>query len=101
MSTRDMKMMTNRGRNKRAQKFGGLKAFLVVGAFAATLVGTRLLAYQETAVVPKDAVIIQETAPDTILVMPNSSKTITLELAPIPQAITPDIRPVARSTSSR
>ena len=94
-------MMTKRGRNRRAQKFGGLKAFLVIGAFAATFVGTRLLAYQETAVIPQAAAIIQETTQPTILVMPNSSKAITLELAPIPQAFTPNIRPLARSISSR
>lgn len=93
-------MTTKRGRNRRSQQFNGLKVFLVVGAFAATLVGTRLLAHQETAVAPTTPTVIQETAPRTILTMPNSSTAITLELAPIPQAITPDIRPVARSTSS-
>ena len=93
-------MTTKRRRSKRAQQFNGLKVFLVVGAFAATLVGTRLLADQDTAVFPQTAAAIQDGAVHTTLTMPGSSQAIILELAPIPQAITPDIRPVARSTSS-
>ncbi|MBE2224353.1 MAG: hypothetical protein IAF02_22625 [Anaerolineae bacterium] len=79
-----------------------MKTLLVVGSVAATLAGTRLLAVQdvafETAVTEPEQIIIIESAPMTPLPMPPTTgsrgQTIVLDLAPIPQAVTPHINPV-------
>jgi hypothetical protein len=98
-------MMTNR-RNSKNQDTGLLKTLLVVGSVAATLVGTRMVAVQDTiaqasattAVPAPEQIIIIESAPVTPLPMPptsgGSGQTIVLDLAPIPQAVSPQINPV-------
>ena len=93
--------MTKRG-NPKNQDMGVLKTLVVVGSVAATLVGTRLVAVEdtvvETAVPESKQIIIIEPAPITPLPMPptngGSGQAIVLDLAPIPQAVTPHINPV-------
>jgi hypothetical protein len=98
-------MMTKRGKSK-TQDTGLLKALLVVGSVAATLAGTRLLAVNDavaqasatTAVPETKQVIIIEPASFASLPMPpstgGSEQVIVLDLAPVPQVITPHINPV-------
>lgn len=105
--------MTTKRSRRPDQQWGTLKAMLVVGSMAATLAGTRLLALQEpvveTAVVtPEPVVVVVPAAATSSLPMPPNwdaaNRGAQVELAPIPQAVTPDIRPVqpvARSRSSR
>ena len=93
--------MTKRG-NPQNKDMGVLKTLLVVGSVAATLVGTRMVAVKDemtvTAVPEPEQIIIIESAPLTPLPMPptsgGSGQTIVLDLAPIPQAVTPHINPV-------
>ncbi len=98
--------MTKRG-NPKNQDMGILKTMLVVGSVAATLVGTRMVAGKDAVVVtapePEQIIIIQS-APVTPLPMPptsggsgSSAQTIVLDLAPIPQAVTPHINPVQQA----
>jgi hypothetical protein len=97
--------MTKRGKSK-IQNMGLLKALLVLGSVAATLAGTRLVAVKDavahasatTAVPEPEQIIIIESAPMTPLPKPpnsgGSGLAIVLDLAPMPQAITPHINPV-------
>ncbi len=104
--------MTKRA-TRPGQDVNRLKTLLVVGAVAATLAGTRLLAVNDKvvgkAVSTPNPVTIIETAPTTALPMPpnvnNGNQAIVLDLAPVPQAVTPNIqpvrvRPVARTKTS-
>jgi hypothetical protein len=97
--------MTKRSSPKN-QDMGVLKTLLVLGSVAATLAGTRLVAVKDTvaqasattAVPEPKQIIIIEPAPITPLPMPptngGSGQAIVLDLAPIPQAVTPHINPV-------
>lgn len=94
--------MTKRA-SRPSQDMGLLKTMLVVGSVAATLAGTRLLAVNETivetAVSQPNPVIIIEAAPTNAISLPmppnsNGGQTIVLDMAPVPQAITPHINPV-------
>lgn len=109
-------MTTNRSK-RTAQQWGGLKTMLVVGSLAATLAGTRLLGLQESAQASLAETAVNTSQPVTVVVpaaqtstlpLPphweGSSRGVQVELAPIPQAVTPNIQPVqpvARSRSSR
>jgi hypothetical protein len=72
-----------------------VKALLVVGALAASLLGTNLVAQKE-AMLPSQA-----TVTGTILTIPAGDGEERLELPPVPTAIAPTLRPLARSRSSR
>lgn len=92
--------MTKRGKRKNTE-MGLLKTLVVVGSVAATLAGTRLLAVRETVgetAVSQPAQIIIERAAMTPLPMPpqvgGDDQAIVLDLAPVPQALTPHINPV-------
>ena len=110
-------IMTTRQQSKRPkQDLGPLKAMLVVGSMAATLGGTRLLAMQAAS-----SPIVDTSAPVAVVVPSNQTQTqvkqtypmpptwngsgqaTTVQLQPIPQAVTPNIqvRVVAQSRSSR
>lgn len=105
-STKNTKMTTNRPA-KKGQQTGVLKTFLVVGSLAATLAGTRLLAAQDTAVletaVPfNEAVtVVVPAESSSTLPLPPSSRGTQIELNQIPQVVQPQIKPVARTQSSR
>lgn len=97
--------MTKGGRHN--QKFGTLKALLFTGSVAATLAGTQLLPLQDAEVT---AGPVSTSEPVTVVVPGGESSTFLLppgdrgrrvELKPIPQAVQPDIKPVARTRSSR
>ena len=99
-------MTTNRKRNT-SQQIGPLKTFLVVGSLLATLAGTRLLAAQdvsvgETAVSPTESVTIVIPADNSAtLPLPPTNRGTQVQLQQIPQVVQPQIRPVARTRSSR
>jgi hypothetical protein len=90
----------------------GLKWLLTAGSLAAALLGARLLAANEptgTAAAPAPA------AESEITIVPVQPRLRTLgqsngvqigsantiQLAPVPRAISPSVRPIARSRSSR
>lgn len=92
-------------RSKRPDReLGILKTALVAGALTATVAGTGLLAAAEPVSAPA-----AEAVPVTVVVpadqLPPSVdpalRARQLELQPIPQAVSPDIRPVTRTRSSR
>lgn len=111
--------MTKKGQKK--QQYGWLKATLLTGSMAATLLGTRLLAAQDrqaaaAALAKPDPIVITVPvqvpglvtgAPATASSTLSSSGQLLLDLPPIPQAVSPalnpaaPVRPVARSQSSR
>ena len=100
--------MTTKRATQQGQQTSLLKIFLVVGSLAATLAGTRLLAAQDTAAsdtaVPVDAAITVVVPIDnstTSLPLPPTSRGMQIELKQIPQVVQPQIRPVARTRSSR
>lgn len=99
-------MTTNR-KGPAGQQTGTLKTFLVVGSLLATLAGTRLLAAQdvsviETAVPSTDAITVLVPADNsTALPLPPTNRGTQIELKQIPQVVQPQIRPVARTGSSR
>jgi hypothetical protein len=100
-------MTTNRKRH--TNQHGTLKTFLVVGSLAATLAGTRLLAAQDTAVsataVPADTAVMvvvpANNSAVSMLPLPPSSQGTQIQLKQIPQVVQPQIRPVARTRTSR
>ncbi len=109
-------MLRNSRRDKRSQQqWGGLKAALIVGSLAATLAGMRMLALQEpvetstsTGSVPvsiqEPTVVIVPAASSSLPLPPNGARGVQVGLAPIPEAVTPNIQPVqpvARARSSR
>lgn len=95
--------MTSRSRRP-AQALGVLKAALVAGSLAATLIGTRLLAANDARQsvlgdnAPQPAVI--ETAPVATFARPGE-QVITIQLDPIPRAAQATIPTVTRTRSSR
>lgn len=100
-------MTTNRKRQNK-QETGALKTFLVAGSLMATLAGTRLLAAQEmpvaeTAVVSATEAItvVIPTDNSTALPLPPTNRGTQIQLKQIPQVVQPQIRPVARTRSSR
>ena len=107
--------MTTKQQKKRPnQQLGTLKTMLVVGSMAATLAGTRLLAMQAVPTTTADpsapvAVVVPSTQTQVQqnYAMPptlnGSGRSTTVQLQPIPQAVTPNIqvRVVAQSRSSR
>ncbi|MCC6605565.1 MAG: hypothetical protein IT327_20325 [Anaerolineae bacterium] len=99
-------MTTNR-KAPAGQQTGTLKTFLVVGSLLATLAGTRLLAAQdvaiaETAVPVTNAITVVVPAENSSgLPLPPTSRGTQIELKQIPQVVQPQIRPVARTQSSR
>jgi len=114
--------MTTKNRPQRGQQFGSLKIAVATGSLAAVLLGTQLLARQDsaaTAVAAQDTVVINVPAnvPTTLQTGPASAPTtslsqrqVNLNLQPIPQAAVPQIRtapavvrvaPLTQTRSSR
>ncbi|KAA3663248.1 MAG: hypothetical protein DWQ04_11205 [Chloroflexi bacterium] len=105
--------MTTRRSSRKQQQWGGLQAVLVVGSLVATLAGTRLLSLQEpvetavsadamqTVSVQEPTVVIVPTDSSLLPLPPDGARGVQVELKPIAQAVTPDIQPVARASSSR
>jgi len=86
-----------------------VKALLVTGSVIATVAGTQLLPQQdaargittvETTDVETTTVVIPSEAAQELPLPPGDRRT-QVELKPIPQVVQPQIRPVARSRSSR
>jgi hypothetical protein len=75
--------------------FGTVKVMLVVGTLAVSVLGTELVAQKEAAPSPQD------TASVAVMTLPADDGEKRLELPPVPRAISPIVRPVARSRSSR
>ncbi|MCP5098520.1 MAG: hypothetical protein GY943_23465 [Chloroflexi bacterium] len=111
--------MTTKNRKRPNRQMGLLKWAMAVGSLAASLLGTRILAQQElapqTAVSPTPIVInVPLNMPTTLPMEPQtaSPNSFTLDLAPIPEAVSPQIKaapppqiiqvaPVAQSQSSK
>lgn len=95
--------MTSRSRRP-AQALGLLKAALVAGSLAATLIGTRLLAANDARPAGMDNSVLQpavvEMAPAQAFTRPGG-QVITIQLDPIPRAAQATLPAVTRSRSSR
>lgn len=94
--------MTKR-RNRPHKNTGGLKALLLTASVMATLGGARLLGLQEPVAVSSGAQTITIVEPATnasFTLLPQSGRKTTIELQPIPQAVVPNLRPIARAHSS-
>lgn len=105
---------TTKRRKKPGQETGLLKALLLTGAVAATLVGTRVLAIQDNLdqnVQPANDIAVFEngrTSPATTNSINNFApdRPIVLDLQPVPQTLQPNIqsfqqiRPMIRTRSS-
>jgi len=97
-----------KGRKRPSQQLGFLKTMLFIGAALATLLGTRLLAIQDES----NETAVFESKNSTSAVQPSptisgiGNKAIILDLAPVPQAYSPEIqiiqrtRPIARTRTS-
>ena len=84
--------MTRRGPD---MDFGTVKVMLVVGTLAISVLGTELVAQKEAALSP------QGTISATAITIPTGDREERFDLPPVPRAISPILRPVARSRSSR
>jgi hypothetical protein len=84
--------MTRRGPG---MDLGMVKVMLVVGTLTVSVLGTELVAQKDTALSPQD------TASVTVITIPAGDREERVELPPVPRAISPVLRPVARSRSSR
>lgn len=84
--------MTRRGPG---MELGLVKMILVAGTLAISVLGTELVAQQEA------AGRSQETPRVTVITIPVDNREERIELPPVPKAISPVLRPVARSRSSR
>lgn len=83
-----------------------LKALLLTGSVVATLAGTRLLAQQDTtaasaAAVAEPVTIVVPATDDMTVQLPPNTRSTQVHLQPIPQVVQPQLRPLARSRSSR
>lgn len=98
--------MTTRPARQSDSQLRGLKWLLAVGSLAAALLGTRILAANEPVNQVQDpdqpsAVVIEvpvqtQSADGSVQIT-----TKRIELAPVPTAVAPGVRPVVRSRSSR
>lgn len=116
MSMKNMNMKNNKARaghrrSKRAsptnRQAGALKVLLLTGSMIATLAGTRLLAWQEASATEisvsttESVAITVPAAEASSMSLPPTNRGTQIELKPIPQAVLPQIKPVARTRSSR
>lgn len=101
MNMRDMNTMTKRNKAKKTG-LGRLKMLLVAGSVAATLAGTQLLASNESggaATIPAPNPVgmfaagtaTPQNLPPTLN---GAGQAIVLDLAPVTQAVSPDIQPI-------
>lgn len=101
-----MNTMTDRGRRPN-QQTGKLKVLFLTGSVIATLAGMQILPLQETAStgmpapVSEPVTIVVPAADGAAITLPPANRKAQLELNPIPQAVQPQINPVARTRSSR
>lgn len=93
--------MTKRRRS--ANSFGAVKKFLVVGTFAATMIGTQVVGQQDTVVSFNEpvTVVVPAFQSQQSYALPPTYNGSEVRLEAIPEVITPDIAPVARTRSSR
>jgi hypothetical protein len=68
---------------------------LVAGTLAVSALGTGLVARQEATGQSQDTTSV------TVIMLPAGDRQERIELPPVPKAISPVLRPVARSRSSR
>ncbi len=96
--------MTNRTRRPK-RKTGKLKVLLLTSSFFATMAGTHLLntqdALQAAAADNQRVTMVEVAANGTIFLLPPAERGEQIELKKIPQVLQPQIRPVARSRSSK
>jgi hypothetical protein len=82
-------------RRSPGMELGLVNIVLVAGTLAVSVLGTELVAQQETAGRPQDTTSV------TVITIPAGDREERFELPPVPKAISPGLRPVARSRSSR
>ncbi len=95
--------MTKTKRKRPTNSFGTVKKFLVVGTFAATMIGTQLIGQQDIAAnfnEPITVVVPANQSQQDYAFPPNYTGN-EVQLEAIPQAISPEIVPVARTQSSQ
>ncbi len=103
--------MTTKKRSRSSRQMGTLKFAVAAGSLAASLLGARLLAQQDeglqTAVSAEPIVInvpISASSsgfPEAVLINPSTGNEVSLDLAPITEAVSPQILPIASSRSSK
>ena len=95
--------MTTTKRRRPNNSFGTVKKFLVAGTFAATMIGTQLIGQQDTAANFNEPVMVVVPANQgqQDYALPPNYRGNEVQLEAIPQAVTPDIAPVARTQSSQ
>jgi hypothetical protein len=76
-------------------ELGLAKMILVAGTLAVSVLGTGLVARQEATGQSQD------TTSAMVITLPAGDRQERIELPPVPKAISPVLRPVARSRSSR
>jgi hypothetical protein len=76
-------------------ELGLVKMILVAGTLAVSVLGTGLVARKEATGQSQD------TTSTTVITLPAGARQERIELPPVPKAISPVLRPVARSRSSR
>lgn len=111
MNMKNSKAQTGNTRNKKAspnnRQAGALKMLLLTGSMIATLAGTRLLAWQEAAAIEipvsttESVTVTMPAVEASSIPLPPTNRGTQIELKPIPQAVLPQIKPVARTRSSR
>jgi hypothetical protein len=76
-------------------ELGLVKMILVAGTLAVSVLGTGLVARKEATGQSQDTTSV------TVITLPAGNRQERIELPPVPKAISPVLRPVARSRSSR
>ena len=84
--------MTRRGPG---MELGLVKMILVAGTLAVSVLGTGLVARKEAIGQSQDTTSV------TVITLPAGDRQERIELPPVPKAISPVLRPVVRSRSSR
>ncbi|WP_420627616.1 hypothetical protein [Candidatus Leptofilum sp.] len=87
--------MTTRRPGKYDSFLNKMGVGLTVASLTAVLLGTRLLGAEPQPAQPTPAVIVIPAQPES-----GQTTTTTIELAPVPTAVSPVIRPITQSQSS-
>lgn len=107
MNTKNMRGFSMTNRKRPANSFGSVKKYLIAGTFAATMIGTQLIGQQDTVVNFNEqvTVVVPATQSQEVYALPptfnRNNRGDQIQLKAIPQAVTPNINPVARTRSSQ
>ena len=107
MATKMNMKGTKMTKRRPTHKHTSLKVLLTTGAFMASLAGTRVLAARDAAAgllndtTETPAAVVVLPPATTVELLPAAPGGVTVQLAPVPRAVAPRPRVVARSRSSR